>query len=212
MKCNTEHGGTSLDNPDFFGYVDAACVASRQSIGPFTKRLLKVSTITYLIILGGAVLWCLALMLPPLLLSAGGGWAAVGAVLYQPFHRICHQLADRSFWICGAPLAVCMRCSAIYFGFLLGTVLYLPASSAGIALSNRRALLICSVVPMVVDVMVDVLGVQASTAATRVMTGLFFGIVVPFYIIPAAQEAVQEYVAASRFFSSSDVKKGTIHA
>ena len=186
-------------------------LTTRQNAVP-SHSLLKTSTITYLAILGGAVLWCFALVLPPILLSLGGGWEVVGVALYQPFHRICHQLPDRSFQILGASFAVCIRCTAIYFGFLLGTLLYLPACSAGISLSNKRAILISSVIPMLVDVMLDAFGLHASTAVTRVMTGSVFGIIVPLYVIPAAQEAVQEFVAASRFFSPSDAKKGSIHA
>jgi uncharacterized membrane protein len=132
--------------------------------------------------------------------------------LYQPFHTICHQLTERSIHVLGTPLAVCMRCSAIYFGFLFGTILYLPMRSFGVLITERRVLLIVSILPLLADVVLDVLGVHASTGATRLMTGSLFGAVVPFYIIPAAQEATQELLAASRFFSPSGVKKGSIHA
>lgn len=209
LKCN-RGGETILDNTDFFGYVDAA--RSLHNNAQRRSLQLKPSTITYLVILAGAALWCFALVLPPLLLSAGGGWDVVGVALYQPFHRICHQLADRSFHIFGSPLAVCIRCTAIYAGFLLGTLLYLPARSAGLTLSDRRAVLIVSVIPMLVDVMLDGFGLHASTTATRLFTGSVFGMIVPFYIIPSAQEAVQELLAASRVFSPSDARKGSTDA
>jgi uncharacterized membrane protein len=179
---------------------------------PTLKHIMKTSVITYSIILGGAILWCGVLVLPPLLLSAGGAWGAVGIALYQSFHTICHQLTERSIYIFGAPLAVCMRCSAIYFGFLFGTILFVPLRLFSVAVSERRVLLIISILPLLADVVLDVLGVHASTGATRLITGLLFGVVVPFYIIPAAQEAAQELLAASRFFTPSDVKKGSIHA
>jgi uncharacterized membrane protein len=172
------------------------------------KHVVKTSVITYLLILGGAVLWCVALVLPPLLLSAGGAWGIVGLALYHPFHTICHQLAERSMCVLGAPLAVCMRCSAIYFGFLLGTLLYLPMRSFGVSITERRSLLIVSLLPLFVDAVLDVLGVHASTVTTRLITGSLFGVVVPFYVIPAAQEAMQQLLTASRFFVPSDVKKG----
>jgi uncharacterized membrane protein len=174
--------------------------------------VMKTSVIAYLLILGGAVLWCVALVLPPLFLSAAGAWGAVGILLYHPFHTLCHQLPERSIYILGAPLAVCMRCSAIYFGFLLGTVLYPPMRSFGVLITERRGPLIVSILLLLADVVLDVLGVHASTGATRLMTGSLFGVVVPFYIIPAAQEAMREFLAASRFIAPSDVKKGSIHA
>jgi uncharacterized membrane protein len=136
----------------------------------------------------------------------------MGIILYQPFHTICHQLSDRTLHIFGLPLAVCMRCTAIYFGFLLGTLLYLPLRSFGVLIAEKRALLLSLAVPMLIDVALDEMGVHSSTAATRLMTGLFFGVIIPFYVIPAAQEAVQELVAASRHFTPTEVKKGSFHA
>lgn len=42
---------------------------------------------------------------------------------HQSFSSLCHQIADRSFWISGQPMAVCSRCMGIYSGFALGWVL-----------------------------------------------------------------------------------------
>jgi uncharacterized membrane protein len=175
-------------------------------------QFVRTSVATYLVILVSAVCWCVALLFPPLLLAAGGGWREAGFVLYQPFHSICHQLTGRSFTMFGAPLAVCIRCSAIYFGFLFGTLLYLPLRPHIASMVQKRWPLIFSVFPMIVDVVLDMLGVHASTGATRLITGMLFGVVVPFYIIPAAQEAMHELLTASRFFAHADIKKGSIHA
>lgn len=133
-------------------------------------------------------------------------------LMYQPFHTICHQLANRSFQLLGEPLAVCMRCSSVYLAFLLGTILYLPARAIRPLLYERRALLIASVIPMCVDVLLDTLGLHPSNAMTRMVTGSLFGIVVPFYVIPAAQAGVQELLVSSRLFTPSLTKKGPLHA
>jgi hypothetical protein len=76
----------------------------------------------------------------------------------------------------------------------------------------RRSILLWSLLPMVVDVVLDETTIHPSTAVTRLVTGLLFGTIIPFYIIPSAQEAVQEIVSSSRFFSSSVAKKGSLHA
>jgi len=36
------------------------------------------------------------------------------------FASVCHQQPSRSFWMNGAPLAVCERCFGIYAGLFLG--------------------------------------------------------------------------------------------
>ena len=39
---------------------------------------------------------------------------------HQTFYNLCHQIAERSIWINGQPMAVCSRCFGIYAGFTLG--------------------------------------------------------------------------------------------
>jgi uncharacterized membrane protein len=51
------------------------------------------------------------------------------------FSIVCHQDPARSFWIAGAPLAVCIRCLGIYLGAALGAA----SSSAGILPAGARA-------------------------------------------------------------------------
>src|SRR5205823_10771490 len=43
------------------------------------------------------------------------------------FSIVCHQDPDRSFWIAGAPVAVCVRCLGIYLGAALGSAGVPPA-------------------------------------------------------------------------------------
>jgi len=38
------------------------------------------------------------------------------------FSVVCHQDPARSFWIAGAPVAVCVRCLGIYLGAALGAL------------------------------------------------------------------------------------------
>lgn len=173
---------------------------------------MRPSFVTYLVILGGGVLWCAGLVLAPVLLSEGGVPGLLGGSLYQFFHPICHQLEGRSFHILGEPVAVCIRCSSIYFAFLAGTVLFPLVGQFTRTICSRGDLLMYAVLPMVVDVLLDELGIHSSTGITRMITGTVFGFVVPFYIIPTAQEAVEELLSASRFFSPSAVKKGSLHA
>lgn len=202
--------GPALDNPEIFGYVDHR-PAWRNPQAAFS-HLVKTSVVTYLIILGGGVVWCVGLIAAPVLVSQGGGWGILGSSLYQFFHPICHQLEGRSFHMLGKPLAVCIRCSSVYVAFLAGTLLFPLVVDFTRTLWSRRDVLLYAVLPMVVDVALDEFGIHSSTGITRLITGALFGIVVPFYIIPTAQEAVQELVSAARFFSPSDVKKGSLHA
>ena len=167
---------------------------------------------TYIIVLCGAVLWCALIMIAPLLAMLGGVPGLMGDAMYKFFHSICHQLDERSFHILGKPLAVCIRCLSIYAGFLTGTIAYPFVGRLAITIISRRSALLLSVLPMIVDVMLDALGFHSSTTFTRLITGSVFGIVVPFFIIPAAREAMHDLTTHSQSFPSDELKKGTVHA
>jgi uncharacterized membrane protein len=170
----------------------------------------RVATITYSVILVGAFLWCGALVLPPLLLASG--WYVSAGALYQFFQPICHQLPDRSFSIAGYPLAVCIRCSAIYFGFLAGSLVFPLIVSWGERLGQYRIILCAVTLPMVLDVALDISGLHGSTDASRLYTGALFGVILPFFILPVARDAVQELVSPSKTHLPSEATKGTTHA
>ena len=62
----------------------------------------------------GTTVWCLAIVAAPLFHLTP---------IYLFFSTICHQLPARSWHIHGEQLAVCIRCTAIYYGFLAGLLI-----------------------------------------------------------------------------------------
>ncbi len=95
-------------------------------------------------------LWCIGILAAPLLKHAG--WTQSADMLYSFFSRVCHQDDARSFHVEGEKIGVCIRCAAIYFGFLLGLIT-LPLSRA---LKRKKIpamrFFLLAVLPMVVDV------------------------------------------------------------
>lgn len=69
-------------------------------------------TRTHKLVIAGASLWCFLVLIAPIYnLDA----------VYAFFRQICHQLPNRSWWLDGSPLPVCIRCASIYMGFLVGS-------------------------------------------------------------------------------------------
>src|SRR3974377_1510416 len=89
---------------------------------------MQTARLTYAAIVAGAALWCALILLDPAALLFPR-LAPLRAVLYAFFSPLCHQIDSRSIHLLGAPLAVCGRCSSIYFAFLLGTIAYPFAGS-----------------------------------------------------------------------------------
>ena len=147
---------------------------------------------TYLLILLGAAAWCAAVLVAPVLVSAGGSLTFLGRIIYQFFHPVCHQISERSLHILGQPVAVCLRCTSVYAAFLAGTLLYPALRAIEMPQYPPRSVLLAASVPMVVDVIGGILGIHTVTAVSRLLSGATFGFVAPFVIIPAAIEALQQ--------------------
>src|SRR5215510_5574819 len=123
---------------------------------------------TYAALLAGATLWCVSIVAAPLL---GLSW------VYVFFSRICHQDPARSWSLAGEPLAVCIRCSSIYFAFTASLWLGLKTSVRWLRISIL--LMLCEFVfaRLVVD-----------DAVLRAVSGILVG----FFAAPFVRQATEE--------------------
>jgi uncharacterized membrane protein len=147
---------------------------------------------TYAFILGGAVLWCSALILAPVIAAWPAAPQWISSTLYQFFEPVCHQIDARSFHLFDFPLAVCTRCSSIYFAFLAGTALYPLFFDLRRHAMPPRILLILTVIPMILDAGGGLLGLHEVTPITRTATGALFGLAIPLFVIPGAIEGASQ--------------------
>lgn len=136
----------------------------------------------YFALLAGTLLWCAVIVLP----TAAPDSAAES--VFRFFASVCHQRADRSFLISGHQLPVCVRCASIYGGFLLGIILH-PLIRRSVA---HRALLLCGLLPMLIDVFLDVVGIHASNAFTRLASGSLFGVLAALALLPLLLDGLAE--------------------
>ncbi len=150
---------------------------------------MHIPRLTYAALLLGTLVWCAGIVAAPVFNIAA---------LYDFYHRICHQLGSHSLHIADESLGVCARCTAIYFGFLLGVLVYPIMRNVSSTRLPSRVLMIGAAVPMLVDVVAGLAGVHTVTITTRLITGGMFGVVLPFFILPACVGAVQEIIQVKR--------------
>jgi len=85
------------------------------------------------------------------------------------FSRVCHQEAQRSFWIAGAPVAVCARCLGIYLGAAVGAWMRWPRRVA------VRFLAVAAVINGL-DVATEMAGLHGNWMDLRFVFGVVLGV------------------------------------
>jgi len=96
-------------------------------------------------------------------------------IVYGCGDRLCHQKADRSFFINGNQMPFCSRCTAIWLGLTIGLGLMVFYK---IELDERFLILIViGIVPIGIDGVGQLLNLWESTNIIRSITGLLAGFV-----------------------------------
>jgi uncharacterized membrane protein len=121
-------------------------------------------------------------------LAAAGGHGEIAGAIYRGFSVLCHQRADRSYFIDGHKFGVCSRCTGIYFGFTLTLLAYPLLRSLRTTTTPARKWLLLATVPLVIDFSLTFFGVWENTHTSRLLTGLLLGSVAVFYVMPGIVE------------------------
>ncbi|HET6670780.1 MAG TPA: DUF2085 domain-containing protein [Pyrinomonadaceae bacterium] len=115
----------------------------------------------------------------------------IGGTLYHAFGYVCHQQPGRSFFVAGQPFAVCSRCTGLYVGFALTTLLYPLLISWRRTDPPERKWLFIAATPLAIDFSLGLLGIWENTHVSRFLTGALLGAAVVFYVMPALAELSQ---------------------
>ncbi len=118
----------------------------------------------------------------PLLLAHGH--TALALPIYEAFSYLCHQLPERSLHLEGRQLAVCSRCTGLYFGFALSVLLYPLARSLKRVDTPSLWWLLLAAVPVILDWSLTFSGLWENTHLSRFLTGALFSVVAAVYIVP----------------------------
>ena len=107
-------------------------------------------------------------------------WLWIAAVVFAPVLAfpigtfICHQRPERSFFFHGHQLAVCARCTGLYFGAALA-VPFAVAGARRFERSRARWLLAAAAVPTVLTWMLEFGGILPFSNLSRFVAALPLG-------------------------------------
>lgn len=96
---------------------------------------------------------------------------------HQAFAHVCHQIAERSFWLAGQPMAVCSRCFGIYSGFAFGWLLLPLIGFCNFyhSLSFKKILFVTALINLA-DIVGNFTGFWENTLTSRLVLGCLLGI------------------------------------
>lgn len=144
------------------------------------KRVFRVILIIYVFTAISAAAWLATAFWAPYLRSHSSPWQGF---IYSIFSPVCHQIASRSFYFLGQPLAVCARCLGIYSGVIIGVVLYpFLRGFRRVALPQTKIFILVSL-PIVMDTLGNFARLWETLNEVRFATGLLWGAILPFYFI-----------------------------
>ncbi|HEY0006662.1 MAG TPA: DUF2085 domain-containing protein [Pyrinomonadaceae bacterium] len=150
--------------------------------GPVAEEFARRALLLWSLTVAGAALLVAVMMAAPLLLASGH--ESMAAMIYSAFGYVCHQISERSFHLEGHALAVCARCTGIYAGFLLGTLLYPLVRPLKNLETPARLWLFVAIMPLAIDWTLGVLNIWSNTHLSRFITGAFFSAVCAFFVVP----------------------------
>jgi uncharacterized membrane protein len=148
--------------------------------------------------------FCAMILAAPILLSCSLDRAA--SVLYFTFSIFCHQIPDRSFSFLGYSLPVCHRCSGIYLGLLLGSLI--ENRFAHRSPQARRKWVLAACAPMLFDAILSYSALWHGSGNLRFLTGLWFGCLISTLLVRGVGEFLSDARRRRLAAAYSSFKKG----
>jgi uncharacterized membrane protein len=108
------------------------------------------------------------------------GEEGIAKYIYGFYGISCHQIPSRSFFIFNHKIAICARCFSFYASMLIFGLLL---SLKNVRPLNRKTAFFLAL-PIIVDVLLQTLGIRESTNLLRVTTALLLSLSISFYIYP----------------------------
>jgi len=131
-------------------------------------------------------------------LAAATGHTELAAGIYRAFGVFCHQLPERSYYIAGHKLAVCSRCTGIYFGFAFTFLIYPLVRSLRMTELPPRRWLLLAATPLVIDFSLTFFGIWENTHTSRLLTGALLGSTAVFYVMPGIADLALRHLRYKR--------------
>lgn len=128
--------------------------------------------------------WLAIIILFPVLFGYGFNDHFFVTLYYACFKPICHQLPERSYFINGYQLPVCVRCFGIYIGLLAGALIYPIFKKINSTNAPKYKYLYFILIPVIFDGLAQLLNIYSSPHYLRLITGIWASAGLVFWVLP----------------------------
>lgn len=149
--------------------------------------------VVYFIFILFSVLWLLMLLIGPYLLANNYDNQFFLTLYYSIFKLICHQNPDRSYFIWGYQIPVCVRCVGIYLGLPIGAIIYSMFCKINSTRLPDPKYLVVFLLPIVVDGLAQTFNLYHSPHYIRLITGIWATTGLVFWAIPLLNQFYLKY-------------------
>jgi uncharacterized membrane protein len=108
----------------------------------------------------------------------------LGFALQRGFSLVCHQQPDRSFFLLGGSVAVCLRCFGIYLGAAVGLLFHVPRRAA-------MRFLFLTVALNAVDWFTEIAGLHGNWMLMRFVFGIVLGTAAAMVVVASSERPTQ---------------------
>ncbi len=148
------------------------------------KRNIRIQLLLRFIIFIIAVIWFTGLISPCI---KNNFLHSFYPYLKLGYSTVCHQNVDKSFTCENGTFLVCARCTGIYMGVLISSLIILIPQ---ITIKIKTWQLILFSLPMLADVIFYSIGLYQYNKIIAAITGILFGSAVFLYILGAIENSL----------------------
>jgi uncharacterized membrane protein len=131
-----------------------------------------------------SIIWLIIIFAIPVMVAHGFDNQFFIILYYASFKLICHQIPERSYFIEGQQLPVCVRCLGVYFGMLAGTLIYPVFKKIDSVKIPDIKYLYIILAPIIIDGAAQLFNLYNSPHYARFLTGLIGSAGLVFWAMP----------------------------
>ena len=119
------------------------------------------------------------------------GFTGPSTTIFDVYRYFCGQVPSHSFYVAGYQVCLCARCLAIYSSLLTGGLILAMFRHRRSIQPISWKMWLLGMVPMALDGGTQLFGWHESNVYLRLLTGIIFGLMTAWFILPQIEDSAR---------------------